>query len=74
MSQKLYLPGTQEEVYENNAVKISDLKNLPTEDRRQGQVGVTYVFTRRLPTCIPSLLLLTPALSLPLLPLLLPSK
>lgn len=34
MSQKLYLPGTQEEVYENNAVKISDLKSLPTEDRR----------------------------------------
>lgn len=73
MSQKLYLLGAHGEVYEDDEVKISDLKDLTIEDRRQGQLGVTYVFTRCPPTCIPPLLLPTPALSAPP-PLPLPSK
>lgn len=73
MSQKLYLLGAHGEVYGDNEVKISDLKDLTIEDRRQGQLGVTHVFTRCPPTCIPPLLLPTPALSAPP-PLPLPSK
>ena len=65
VNQKLYLLGVRGEVYEGNEVKIFDFKDLTTEDRRQGQLGITYVFTHRLPTCLPSLPLPTPALSTP---------